>query len=307
MKVVVTGGTGFIGMKLVEKLHRLGDRITVLARDPQKARRQFPSIYFPNVDIVGYTPLLAGDWTKEISGADAVINLAGTPIFGEAWVDKRKKEILQSRQLGTKVLVEAIKSAPIKPQVLVSGSAIGFYGIDSTKEFDEYSYAGSDFLAEVCKAWEAETSFLDTLNIRVVKLRIGIVLGKGGVLDRILPIFKLGLGGKIGSGQQWFSWIHIDDLVDLIIFALTQPLLANAVNGTAPTPVTNLEFTEALAQALHRPALLPVPSTALQLLYGESATLVLDGQKVLPVKALKNGFQFQYPEINSALKQIVNS
>jgi uncharacterized protein len=302
MKVVVTGGTGFVGMKLVERLNILGDAVTVLARDPQKARRQFPSVYFPKVDIVGYTPLVAGDWTDVISGADVVINLAGTPIFGEAWVDKRKKEILESRQIGTRVIVEAIKSAAVKPKVLISGSAIGFYGIDPNKEFDEYSFPGSDFLAEVCKAWEAET---ESVGIRVVRLRTGIVLGKGGVLDRVLPIFQLGFGGKIGSGNQWFSWIHIDDLVDLIIFAMNTPQLANAVNGTAPQPVTNLEFTQALAKAVNRPAILPVPSPALQLLYGESATLVLDGQKVLPVKAQRNGFRFQYPEIDSALKQLL--
>ncbi len=308
MKVVVAGGTGFVGVKLIEKLHFLGNyEITLLARNPQRANRQFPKIYFPKIEVVGYTPFASGEWTKSLIGAEAVINLAGTPIFGEPWTPKRKQEILQSRQISTRVLVEAVRLLANKPKVFINGSAIGFYGVDLAKTFDEYSFAGNDFLAGVCKAWEAETEPLSSAKIRTVKLRTGIVLGRGGVLDRILPIFKLGLGGKLGSGRQWFSWIHIEDLIGLILFAISNTQIENALNGTAPQPVTNSEFTKALAKVLDRPAFIPAPAASLQLLYGESATLILDGQKVLPVKSERSGFKFQYPEIASALTQIINS
>jgi len=306
MKVVVAGGTGFVGVKLIERLHNLNHEIILLVRDPKRANRQFPKIYFPKVEVVGYSPLQAGAWTQSLTGAQAIINLAGTPIFGEPWTDNQKQKIIQSRQISTRVLIGAIKLMTDKPKVLINGSAIGFYGTDLNKSFDEYSFAGNDFLAEVCKLWEAETEEAVRAKIRVVRLRTGIVLGKGGVLDRILPIFKLGLGGRLGSGKQWFSWIHIEDLVSLILFAINNPNIESALNGTAPEPVTNREFTKALSKVLDRPAFIPAPAASLQFLYGESATLILGGQKVLPVKSQRNGFKFQYPEITGALSQIVN-
>jgi len=331
MRVVVAGGTGFVGVKLVERLNSLGDRVTILARNPKKAERQFPKSFFPHIDVVGYTPQASGDWTEVLSDCDGVVNLAGASIADKSWTDKYKQEILSSRQLGTRQLVKAIESASPRPKVLVNASAmlgtrqlvkaiesasprpkvlvnasaIGYYGNDANKVFDEYSFAGTDFLASVCKAWEAEAELANSL-LRVVRLRSGIVLGNGGVLAKILPLFQLGLGGKLGSGQQWFSWIHRDDLVSLIIFALTNNNVANALNGTAPNPVTNEEFTKALAKAIDRPAFLPAPAFALQLALGESATLALEGQKVLPKKAEINGFKWQYPTIEAALSQILN-
>ena len=305
MRVVVAGGTGFVGVKLVERLNSLGDRVTILARNPKKAERQFPKSFFPHIDVVGYTPQASGDWTEVLSDCDGVVNLAGASIADKSWTDKYKQEILSSRQLGTRQLVKAIESASPRPKVLVNASAIGYYGNDANKVFDEYSFAGTDFLASVCKAWEAEAELANSL-LRVVRLRSGIVLGNGGVLEKILPLFQLGLGGKLGSGQQWFSWIHRDDLVSLIIFALTNNNVANALNGTAPNPVTNEEFTKALAKAIDRPAFLPAPAFALQLALGESATLALEGQKVLPKKAEINGFKWQYPTIEAALSQILN-
>ena len=305
MRVVVAGGTGFVGVKLVERLNSLGDRVTILARNPKKAERQFPKSFFPHIDVVGYTPQASGDWTEVLSDCDGVVNLAGASIADKSWTDRYKQEILSSRQLGTRQLVKAIESASPRPKVLVNASAIGYYGNDANKVFDEYSFAGTDFLASVCKAWEAEAELANSL-LRVVRLRSGIVLGNGGVLEKILPLFQLGLGGKLGSGQQWFSWIHRDDLVSLIIFALTNNNVANALNGTAPNPVTNEEFTKALAKAIDRPAFLPAPAFALQLALGESATLALEGQKVLPKKAEINGFKWQYPTIEAALSQILN-
>jgi uncharacterized protein (TIGR01777 family) len=308
MKVVVAGATGFVGVRLVEQLHSLGHAVVVLARDAQKAMRQFPKAVFPNVDVVSYTPTVPGEWGKGFSDCDGVVNLAGAPLSETPWSKSRKQEILESRQLGTRQIVAAIKAASPKPKVLVNASAVGYYGTDTTQEFDEYSLGGNDFLAGVCKAWEAEADAAEALEVRVVKLRNGIVMGLGGgFLGKIMPIFQLGAGGKIGSGKQWISWIHRDDLVNLIIFALTNEQIKGAVNATTPNPVTNEEFTQALAQAVKRPALLPVPAFALQALLGEAAILALEGQKVLPKKAEQGGFQFQYPAIDLALAQIVKT
>ncbi len=304
MKIVVTGATGFVGVKLIERLHALGDRIVVLARNSAKANRQFPQEFFPNVEVVAYTPLVLGDWAKVISGSDAVINLAGEPLAGVRWTAQRKQEIRDSRVLTTKVLVEAIAQAEIKPKVLISGSAIGYYGTSADKSFDEYSGLGSDFLANICRDWEAAADVVTSLDVRLVKLRTGIVLGMGGAIAKMLPIFQVGGGGKIGSGKQWFSWIHRDDLVELIIYALQNEQITGAINATAPEPVTNEGFTIAFAKAIKRPAFLPVPAAALILLFGEAATVLLDGQRVLPHKAKINKFNFQYPDIDSALGQI---
>ncbi|GBO55751.1 cell division inhibitor [Pseudanabaena sp. lw0831] len=304
MKIVVTGATGFVGEKLVERLHALGDRIIVLARNSQKATRQFPQDTFPNVEVISYTPFELGDWTKAIFGSDAVINLAGEPLAGVRWTDKRKQEIRDSRILTTKVLVEAIAKADMKPQILISGSAIGYYGTSLDKSFDEYSYAGDDFLANVCKDWEAAADAVTSLGVRLVKLRTGIVLGMGGAIAKMLPIFQVGGGGKIGNGKQWFSWIHRDDLVELIIYALKNDQITGALNATAPKAVTNADFTAALAKAIKRPAFLPVPAAALILVFGESATVLLNGQRVVPHKAEINKFTFNYPDIDTALRQI---
>ncbi len=304
MKIVVTGATGFVGVRLVERLQALGDRIIVLARNSQKASRQFPQESFPNVEVIGYNPLILSDWDKAISGSDAVINLAGEPLAGVRWTDKRKQEIRDSRILTTKVLVEAIAKADVKPQVLISGSAIGYYGTSLDKSFDEYSGAGDDFLANVCKDWEAAADVVTSLGVRLVKLRTGIVLGMGGAIAKMLPIFQVGGGGKIGSGKQWFSWIHREDLVELIIYALNNAQITGALNATAPHAVTNEDFTIAFAKAIKRPAFLPVPAAALILVFGEGASVLLDGQRVVPHKAEINQFAFQYPDIDAALGQI---
>jgi uncharacterized protein (TIGR01777 family) len=304
MKIVVTGATGFVGMKLVERLHAVGDRIVVLARNSSKANRQFPKEFFPNIEVVGYNPFAIEDWANAISGCDAVINLAGEPLAGVRWTNKRKQEIRDSRILTTKVLMEAIAQASIKPKVLISGSAIGYYGTSFDKTFDEYSYAGKDFLAKVCQDWEAAADVVSDLGVRVVKLRTGIVLGMGGAIAKMLPIFQVGGGGKIGTGKQWFSWIHRDDLIDLILFALTNSQITGVLNGTAPQPVTNEDFTIAFAKAINRPAFLPVPAAALILIFGDGATVLLDGQRVLPHKAEINRFSFKYPDIDTALAQI---
>lgn len=304
MKIVVTGATGFVGTKLVERLHTAGDRIVVLSRNSQKALNLFPPSAFPNVEVISYNPLQLGDWASAISGSDAVINLAGEPLAGVRWSDQRKQEIRDSRILTTKVLVEAIAQAEVKPQVFISGSAIGYYGTSLDQTFDEYSDVGNDFLANVCKDWESAADGVTGLGVRLVKLRTGIVLGLGGAIAKMLPIFQVGGGGKIGNGKQWFSWIHRDDLVELIIYAINNAQVTGVLNGTAPQPVTNEDFTVAFAKAIKRPAFLPVPAAALILIFGEGATVLLDGQRVVPHKAEIYKFTFKYPNIDTALIQI---
>jgi uncharacterized protein len=306
MKIAIAGATGFVGKRLVETLHKNGHSLVLLARNRSKAEKMFPQAFFERVQVVGYEPLELGGWQQALNGMDAVINLAGSPLSDSAWTEKVKADILASRQVGTRILVQAIANANPRPQVLINGSAIGFYGTNLTKEFDEYSFGGKDFLAQVCQAWESEAEVAADLGVRVIKLRTGLVLGDGGILTKILPLFKLGLGGKLGSGKQWFSWIDRDDLVELIQFLLTNPQLSGVYNGTAPHPITNAEFTDALAQTVGRPAFLPVPEFALQLALGESSILALAGQKVLPKKAELAGFKFVYRQILPCLKQILN-
>lgn len=304
MRIVIVGGTGFIGTHLVEQCVARGDQVTLLVRNLGTGQKKFPPVFFPTVNLVEYTPLSLGPWQSQLKGADAVVNLAGASIAGRRWTVSVKQEILRSRVDTTKVLVQAIQQASPPPKVLINASAIGYYGTDPDKNFDEYSFAGTGFLAEVCKQWEAVAD-LATEVTRVVKVRIGVVLGYGGALARILPIFQAGAGGVIGSGKQWFSWIHRSDIAKLILWAIAKTDITGVVNGTAPNPVTNGEFTKALAEVLKCPAVLPVPGIALQVLFGESASVLLEGQKVIPRKALLNGFQFDYPDIYSALRQIL--
>ncbi len=208
MKVAITGATGFVGSRLVERLHLQGHHLLVLTRNVTTAQKTFPGAQFPNVEVVAYKPTESGDWQQAISGCNGVVNLAGEPIAEGRWTAARKQEILHSRKLGTQKIVEAISGANPRPQVLVNASAIGYYGTSETANFDETSAAGNDFLAQVCLDWEAEAQKVVEAGVRLVILRLGIVLGKGGALDKMVTPFKLFAGGPIGTGKQWFSWIH---------------------------------------------------------------------------------------------------
>lgn len=300
MKVAITGATGFVGSRLVEQLQAKGDQPLILTRNRDAGLKAFP-----NVEVVAYTPTESGDWQEAISGCDAVVHLAGEPIAESRWTAKQKQEIINSRQLGTQKIVEAIKKANPKPKVLVNASAIGFYGTSETASFDETSASGSDFLAEVCQKWEAEAQKVKDLDVRMVILRLGIVLGNGGALAKMIPPFKLFAGGPLGTGKQWFSWIHRDDLVNLIIEALTRSDLEGVLNATAPNPVRMSELCQTLGDVLSRPSWLPVPSFALEALLGEGAQIVLEGQQVLPKRAISSGFKYQYPTLKQALAEIV--
>lgn len=307
MKVAIAGATGFVGSRLVEVLQTQGHQVLVLTRNLDTARRLFPATAFPNLEIVPYTPTESGAWQQSISGCAGVVNLAGAPLADERWTTARKQEILDSRQLGTRRIVEAIAQAQSKPDVLVNASAVGYYGTSETAIFDDTSPAGKDFLAEVCQAWEAEAQPVKATGTRLVILRLGIVLGNGGALGKMLLPFKLFAGGPLGSGRQWFSWIHIDDLVNLIVQALTDSQMEGTFNATAPNPVRMSQLCQDLGEVLGRPSWLPVPDFALELLLGEAAQVVLEGQQVLPKRTLETGFNYQYATLKPALEQVVRS
>lgn len=307
MKVAITGATGFVGNRLVKRLQADGHKILVLTRDRDRALKVFPNSSFPEVECLPYTPLQSGDWQNAISGCDGVVNLAGEPI-SERWTAERKRGILESRQLGTAKIVEAIARAEVKPTVLVSGSAIGYYGTSETEKFDESSNPDpQNFLSQVCQAWEAAAQPVNQSGTRLVILRIGIVLGMGGAIARMITPFRLYAGGPIGSGKQWFSWIHIDDLVGLITKSLTDNQMQGTYNATAPNPVRMNDLCNALGKAMDRPSWLPVPDFAIQALLGDGAQVVLEGQQVLPKRTQTTAFTYQYPEVEPALKSIVNS
>jgi uncharacterized protein (TIGR01777 family) len=306
MKIAITGATGFVGSRLVERLNQDEYQILVFTRNPDKAKKVFPSSAFPKVEIVQYSPKQSGDWQKAIDGCNAVINLAGEPI-SERWTPQHKQEILESRKIGTQKIVEAIKQAEVKPQVLISGSAIGYYGTSETATFDENSSPGNDFLAQVCQAWEAEAQKVQETGVRLVIVRVGIVLGNGGALGKMIGPFKMFAGGPIGTGRQWFSWIHREDLVNLIITALNNADMKGVYNATAPNPVRMAQFCQILGEVMNRPSWLPVPEFVLELLLGDGAKVVLEGQQVLPKQTQQLGFEYQYPELRSALKEVIAS
>ncbi|QDZ22854.1 epimerase [Chloropicon primus] len=295
----VTGATGLVGRQLVKRLISKGDRVNVLTRDKAGAREtlgQFSQLGFYS----------KGEWKDGIEGTKAVINLAGEPI-STRWSEGVKQEIFDSRVNTTRYLSDLIRAAENKPEVFVSGSAIGFYGTSLGATFTEDSPCGSDFLAGVCREWEAAAHAASESGEgegpRVVCLRTGLVLSKeGGVLEKMIPLFQLFIGSPLGAGDQWMSWIHRDDLVSLIVESVENKGISGPINGTAPNPVVMNEFCKALAECLGRPMFMPaVPDLPLQVLLGEGAILVLEGQKVVPEKAKDVGFKFKYETLGPAL------
>ncbi|BAZ86130.1 thylakoid membrane protein ThyD [Dolichospermum compactum] len=305
MKIAISGATGFVGSRLVERLHTEGHRILVLTRNPTFAQKVFPSPVFPNLEIIAYTPTVSGTWQDAIPGCDGVVNLAGEPIAEGRWTPERKQEILNTRKLGTQKIVEAIAKANPRPSVLVNTSAIGYYGTSETASFNEDSASGNDFLSQVCREWEQEATKVKDTSVRLVILRFGIVLGNGGALGKMITPFKLFAGGPIGSGRQWFSWIHLDDIVGLIIQALTKQTMEGVYNATAPQPVRMNDLSTTMGNVMNRPSWLPVPGFAIEAILGDGAKVVLEGQKVLPKRTLESGFEYQYPNLQSALTQIL--
>ncbi|MEO1372874.1 MAG: TIGR01777 family oxidoreductase [Cyanobacteria bacterium J06635_10] len=305
MKVAITGATGFVGSRLVERLQKQGMKVLVLTRNIDRAQKLFPTSAYPNVEITAYTPTVLGPWQDSIASCEGLVNLAGAPISEGRWTSERKQEILNSRKLTTQKIVEAICSSTTKPKVLVNAGAVGYYGTSANATFDENSPPGSDFLAQVCQDWEAEAQKVTDSGVRLVILRFGIVLGMGGALGKMIPPFKLFAGGPIGSGEQWFSWIHIDDIINLILKSLSTPEMSGVYNATAPHPVRMAELSTTIGEVINRPSWLPVPSFAIEAMLGDGAVVVLEGQKVLPQRTLASGFRYEYSDLKPALKEIL--
>jgi uncharacterized protein len=296
MRVVVTGGTGFLGGALVRRLRADGHEVIVLTRRPSGDGQL---AWSPG------TPPGGQPWARAIDGAGAVVNLAGESIASGRWTSARKRAIRESRVTATHGLVAAILSAAQPPPVLLSSSAVGIYGSRGEETLTEQSPIGAGFLAEVGRAWEQEALAAAAVT-RVVLLRTGLVLGKGGgALPQLALPFRLGVGGPVGSGEQYLSWIHLDDWVSLARWALDTAAVSGPLNATAPGPVTNAEFARVLGRVLRRPAWLPAPAFALRLALGEMAdALILEGQRVLPARARELGFTFEHPTIDGALRAI---
>ncbi len=296
-KLFITGASGFVGQALLPALKLEGYDIAALSR---KVRDTSSGVRW----VLG-DPVMLDDWQKEVDGAFGLINLAGEPIIGKRWTPEQKKVLHDSRVVTTQNLVTAIAQAKQKPSVLVSASAIGLYPKNEETELDETSRPVDDFLGKLCQEWEDAAKVAEVHGVRTVLLRIGVVLGRnGGALERMLPVFKWGLGGPLGSGNQWFSWIHIADVVGLILWALASGQVRGPVNAVAPNPVRMKDFASTLGKVLNRPAFLPAPSFALTLVLGESAQVVLDGQRVLPKAALQQGYTFRFPELEAALRDL---
>lgn len=300
--VVLTGGTGFIGSALTIELLKKGYRVRILTRDASRfeKNKDLPVEYF------SWNPVLEEAPVAALKGAWGVIHLAGEPVAGSRWNASRKKAILESRSLGTRNLVSSLSKLEVKPSVLVGTSAIGYFGNRGNEHLDEFSQVGQGFLPDVCRDWEEETRKAPK-DIRLAIIRVGVVLGThSGALKQMLPIFRLGLGGPLGNGSQWMSWIHIEDLVNMYIFALEGKNVEGILNGVSPEAVRNKDFTKALSKALSRPALFPAPSLGIKLAFGEMSSIILSSQKVFPKKVLEFGFKFKFSKIQEALNDLLS-
>lgn len=301
MNILITGGTGFVGRALCQRLAEAGHALTVLSRQSEAA---LAAILPTGVAVISSLDDLPAD-----ARVDAIVNLSGEGIADRRWTEARKQALLDSRVAVTESLDRLVQRLQHKPQVLVSGSAVGFYGDSGDREVDEFSPAASrDFPYLLCDAWERAARAISRHGVRVCIVRIGVVLAAdGGMLGRLLPAYRLALGARLGSGRQWFSWIHRDDLVALLVFLLDKPQVHGVFNAVAPQPVTQRRFHHTLARVCHRPAPLVMPAWPLKLALGELSALLLEGQRVLPVRTREAGFVFRFPELEAALNAVVNA
>ena len=300
VKILMTGGTGFVGTQLTSRLIEDRHEVTILTRSLKGAKGSSPAISYLEGD-----PTKKGAWQEAIKNHDAVINLAGASIFSK-WTDEHKKAIRESRVNTTRNIVEGIPSRSERPFTFFSTSAVGYYGFCGDEELTEESRHGDDFLARISVEWEGEALKARDKGARVVITRFGIVMGeKGGALSQMIPLFKKYIGGPIGSGKQWFSWIHIKDLAEAFAFLLKHPEISGPVNVCSPNPARNKDLAKALGKALHRPSFIPAPGFMVKWVLGEFGSVILEGQKVIPRKLLDLGFVFQYPDIDKALQSIV--
>ncbi|MDA2923901.1 TIGR01777 family oxidoreductase [Acidobacteria bacterium AH-259-L09] len=303
MRIGVTGATGLIGSALCQSLIQDNHEVVVLARNPEKARQNLST-----AEVITWEATSGPPPEQSMDGLDAVVHLAGEAIAEGRWTAGRKRAIRESRVTGTRNLVQAILRSKNPPKVLLSGSAIGYYGPRGDQLLEETSSPGKDFLAEICRQWESEAMRATESGVRVVLLRTGLVLStEGGALPRILPPFRMFVGGPLGSGKQWMSWIHIQDEIEAIRYAVTKDEIEGPINLVEPNPVTNREFSRELGRVLGRPAFFRVPGFALRLLFGEMAeSLLLQGQRVLSKKLEQAGYKFRFPQLNGALLDLID-
>jgi uncharacterized protein (TIGR01777 family) len=301
VRIFMTGATGLVGTRLVGRLLERGDQLKVLTRRYGPARQ----ILGPTVELIEGDPMQQGPWQDALADCDAVVHLAGENVFGRRWNEKFKKLLADSRVQSTHNVVQAIARLSRRPGVLVNASAIGYYGPRGDEELDENSPAGDDFLAKLCVQWEGAARAVEASGVRLAIVRVGVVLDpRGGALAKMLPPFKMFAGGPVGSGKQWLSWIHHEDLTGLLLLALDNAGANGPLNGTAPNPATNKEFSRALGRALHRPSFFWTPRFVLRVMLGEVADVVTTGQRVLPQKALALGYSFRHPRLDEALGDI---
>ena len=300
MRVFMTGASGFIGKRLVRELLRRGDHVVALTR----SRKNLPTAASERLTVVEGDPTRPGAWEQQVGGCDAIIALAGEPLLAQRWTAEFKRRLVDSRVEGMRCLGTTLAALPTerRPRSLIAASAIGYYGSRGDEILDESSPPGSGFTAQLCSDWEAGARNAEVSGVRVAVLRIGIVVGEGGgILDKMVPAFRAFVGGPVGSGEQYLAWIHLEDLIGILLLALDNPAISGPLNLTGPTPVRMREFARTLGKVLHRPALVPVPELALRLLLGEGAHVPLSSQRVLPRRALDLGYKFRYPDLTSAL------
>lgn len=306
MKVFVTGATGFVGKRLLRRLLLRGEKVVAMTRSRRNLTMTESA---ERLRVVEGDPAKPGDWTAEVAGCDAVVTLAGEPVFGERWSASFKERLIDSRVDSAKQMCEALgRLGPEqRPKVWVAASAIGYYGARGDEAVGEAADPGSDFLARLCVRWEEETRVAESLGVRLVLLRIGIVLGDGGgMLAKMVPPFRAFVGGPLGSGRQFVSWVHIDDVIGLLELALDRSTLSGPLNVTAPRPVRMSELAKTLGEVLHRPARLSVPELALRVTVGEAAEVILASQRIVPERAQAVGYAFKYPELATALRSILS-
>lgn len=301
-KIAITGATGLIGIELCNALKTRGEEVTIFSRNVESAKKVLGN-KFSYIKWDYKNPV---EWQESLRDKDVIIHLAGANLFGKRWTDAYKKTILDSRELSTKSLVSAIKNSQSKVKVFISSSAVGYYGSRGDEILTEHSGRGDDFLANVCEVWEKETEKANEFGIRTVTLRQGIVLSKkGGALTKFLPAFNFFVGGPLGSGKQWFPWIHIDDLVAIYLFILDNGNISGPVNAVSRQTIRMEEFANTLGKILKRPSLLKVPAFALKLFVGEAATSILSSQRIIPQKLLDHHFKFKFEYLEEALKNLL--
>jgi len=302
MKIFFTGGTGFIGRNLIAALIKRGNEVTTISRHPAEAKKLLGG----EVTVISGNPSQGGDWQQSAAASDAIINLCGAPILDKKWNAERQQLLLDSRILPTRRIIEALNQSEARCKILISGSAMSYYGSHGSEELTESDGPGNDFSAKLCRQWEEEADKAISSGVRVVKLRTSDVLGRGGgMLAKMVPPFKFFAGGPFGDGRQYVSWIHIDDYTEIVLKALTDDKISGPLNMASPKPVTNKEFSKTLAHVLKRPSWLPMPGFILKLLFGEGAVLLLEGEKLIPKKILDNGYRFKYAELEAALRNLL--